>query len=220
MRKLTRSILAATAIVGLLAIPVVGATADDGSTMINMTLTGTEGTVSITVPQDIAEGGTPVDLGDKVAGSVSVTETLGQLGTVTVSDSSTGLLRTATVSVDSALTDPLVGMCIDDDNTVTGGVIACSADANTSIPASSVGYSFGTVSTTAGSAAGDLTPPIAADAFLNAAELTYATTEAGTYEFSWNPTFSVTLTGNEVAGEYYGLVKHTATAVTTGGLLP
>lgn len=212
MRKLTRTTLAATAVAGLLAIPVAGAGAADasGDTTVNMTLNSVSGTVSITVPDG---GGSSVDMGDLSTGLATDAALTGNFGQVTVSDSTQGVVRTATVTTSSGIAgSPVVGFCQDDDG-LTGG-ITCSASANTSIPTTAVNYDFAGV--TESGVAGVLGDTTEVDGALGVANAVFLATTAGEYTLQWTPSFTVDLLGTEIAGEYYGVIRHEVTAVAVG----
>lgn len=201
MRTLTRRILAAGAVAGLLAVPAASAGAADTSTTVTL---NSAGTLSITIP-GTADAANPVNLGSSNIGNGTTLDTNG-LGQVTVSDQRTGLVRTVNVTTSSGVSTSTgaVAFCQDDDGDVTAGV-TCSEAAGESITLANAVYNFNTLSTT-----GDATvTPTAVPGALGTANLALAAT-AGTFETSWTPNFTVSLLGTEVAGTFYGAVGHSA----------
>ncbi len=202
MRKLTRSLLATTAVAGLLAVPVAGAGAASGSTSTELTLTSA-GTLSISVPTNDAT--TAVNLGSTQVSNGGTLASNG-LGEITVADGRTGLVRTVNVTTASGVstsTSP-VAFCQDDDGTVTSGVV-CSDTAGESIPLTGAIYNFNSPTTT-----GDASvAPAAVPGALGTANLALVAT-AGTFTTKWTPNFDITLLGTEVAGTFYGAVEHSA----------
>ena len=200
MRTITRRILAATAVAGLLAIPATSAGAASTSTTVTL---NSAGTLSITVPSNDVSN--PVNLGSTSIGSGTTLESNG-LGAVTISDQRTGLVRTVTVTTASGVSTSTgaVAFCQDDDGDVSAGV-TCSETAGESITLANAVYNFNTVSST-----GDATvTPTATPGALGTATLALAAT-AGTFESTWTPNFTVSLLGTEIAGTFYGAVEHSA----------
>lgn len=205
MRKLTRSILATTAVAGLLAVPVAGAGAASDSTTTQLTLAGVEGTIAVNAPG--GDTTTPNDLGsmDIVTGSSA---TANSLGNVNVADTTTGLLRETVLTVDTGLTDTTLGFC-QDAGGLGDGTIDCSTDPTEQILKANVTYDFNTVAVS-GDGTGTVTE---ADGALGTATATFASLTTGAYELDWTPIISITLLGTEAAGTYYGEIVHSATGV-------
>jgi len=172
-----------TALAALLLVPVavVSATAataagaSTGPTSASFTLTQT-GSLSISTPDTVSWGSVPA--GGATAG--------GPLGTVTVTDTRSGSLRTWSASVSS--TDFLTG----------------SGQGAADIPAADVSYSAGLATTTG---TGVFAP--GPGGALGAAKTAYgATAESGSTTASWNPTITVTIPSSAVAGTYTGTITH------------
>ncbi len=187
-RTRTRRSIVAAAATGLalagalLAAP--GASAVGGT----ITLTATGG-LSVTEPTST------VNLGS-TASTVGAW-TSGSFGTVTVSDSRTGLLaNTWTASV--AISD------------FTRATSAGGTSTQETIPAAGIVYHPGTPS--AGSnntAVSAVFTPVVAAAGTTAARAVGAMTALGVNSESWNPTLTVTL-ANQIAGAYNGTIVHSA----------
>jgi hypothetical protein len=142
-----------------------------------VTFTVATGSLSITTPD-------AVSFGTAAVGAPSVS---GPLGTVTVSDSRSGILRGWTATVSS--TDFLTG-------TGTG---------NQDIAASNVSYSPGLATGTSG--AGTFLP--GSGGALSSAKTAFtASLESGSTTVSWSPTVTVTLPSNTAAGTYTGTITH------------
>lgn len=179
--------------------------AADDTTVVSVSLTAAAGTLSITAPTGTAA--TPVSLGTVPIGATVGQALTNPLGTITVQDTTTGLLQAATVSTASTLSTASASLCQDDDGVVTSGVV-CSSDTNKLIPLANLVYTPGTV-TTGGSSTGTA---VATPGALGTAKVVFTQATPGDYTFSWNPTFALTLTGAEYVGTYYGSVQHSVTA--------
>lgn len=203
MRKITRTTLAATAVVGLLAIPAAGAGAASSGTTVGLVelSAATGGALEVNVPT--GDFATPVDLGS-VEITNGATLTTSGLGAVEIDDTRTGLVRTVTVSVTSTLTNSLASFCLDSDSGTAG--LQCSEDAGEFLTLANGLYDFGTVTT--GGDATIVTPTLpSVPTPLGATSASWALL-AGTFSADWNPTFEIVLTGQEVAGDYYGSIVH------------
>lgn len=178
---------------GLLAVSGLGAVAlvpAHASTVANVTLTST-GSLSIAEP--VGTTAAPVNLGSTTSGYSAWTS--GGLGTVTVTDSRTGLLANNWTATAAATAFNYVG-------TPPSGATT----AQTSIPVTSIVYNTGTG--TAGT--GGATAPVfaAVGGSLSTGSVTAGTMAAvGTNSESWNPTFTITL-ANQLAGTYQGTITH------------
>lgn len=150
----------------------------------------TDGALTITEPAGDAT--TPKDLGSLSAGSIA-TAAPNALGTVSVSDTRSGILNnnwTATVSATDFVTPDKNA------NTI--------ADPNEVIPASSIGYTVGTVTQSGGVATGVNAVSLAAP------HAAVAMVAVGQNSASWTPTIQFTIENNDLAGTYTGTFTHSA----------
>ena len=180
MRSTTRSRVAGAAVAGLALAALAGPSATAQTTTTTFTLEG--GTLSISVP--------PAKALDEVL--LGADEVSAQLGAVTVTDSRGGLngAWTATVSSSDFVTDEAASS-----NTI--------AKANVEYMSGPV-VPTGGAATVAGTGLGGLVP-VALDVARTAAE---ASSIIGAVSASWDPTVTVTVPNNVVAGDYTGTVTH------------
>lgn len=137
------------------------------------------GTIAITAPT------AKVNLGSLAAG-VTAADAPNALGTVSVTDTRTGLVNNNwTVTVKST-------------------AFSSTASGATPIAAASIGYKPGTVTSTDSLATG--TPVLALSETVAAA--TVIRVGVGTNDASWTPKLTFTLGANTVAGTYTGTITH------------
>lgn len=195
MRKLTRSILAATAAVGLLAIPVAGAAADTADSVITFEVTN--------------------------AGTLSVASSDGTLGTAafdtSVTNSAAGALPEVTVTDNSNPLD--TGWTVTAQSTsFVGQAAAPHTIANTDVrywsgPVTDVldsdGLDISSLSLVV--VAGQQTTQAEAVAIDTAKDAVVATTATGNHSVSFTPNLIVDLTGVP-ADTYSGTITHTVSS--------
>ena len=159
-----------------------------GETAVVLSVT-TAGTIGISVPDGST---TPVDLGPVAAGSTAAAS--GALGTVTVTDTRTGLLNNNWTA--SAVST----------NLLLDGVAANATDPQKMIPASSLGYTAGTLNTDSAATGAVVTALDPATLAASAPVVTNVALGAGTV--SWAPALKVTVLPTVIAGAYKGTVTH------------
>ena len=172
-----------------------GATTDTctGGTDAQLTVT-TSGSLAISVPDDTAGA---VDLGSVAAGAVAAS-TVNDLGTVTVSDTRTGILNNSWV-VAAESTPFVLATAADPANPATNETLSV------------IGYSAGTVTKNVEPAVGGSTilTPAAAD-IVAASSVVVTNVAVGANEAEWNPSLLVTVPANNLAGLYEGTITHSA----------
>lgn len=159
-----------------------------GETAVVLSVT-TAGSIGISVPDGST---TPVSLGSVAAGSTAAAS--GALGTVTVTDTRTGLL-------DNDWTASAVSTAL-----LLDGNTAYATDTQRMIPASSLGYTAGTLNTTSAAAGAVVTALNPATLATSAPVVTNVAVGTGTV--SWSPKLAVTVLSTVIAGSYKGTVTH------------
>jgi hypothetical protein len=154
------------------------ATAAAGDTTATITVTG--GSLSITVPVDAGSLGTTAD----TVGGSSISGVLGQVQVLDARSAVAGSGWVATV-ISSAFTPP----------------------AGTTIAASAVGYSAGTI-TKVGTATYTANDPSHLTGVVSAVTATGIT---GNNSATWSPTITVTVPGGMAAAVYYATITHSVT---------
>ena len=174
--RVPRSKLAATALAaaGLVGLAAAPAIAGPGDTTTTFTLSGNGLSVSVPGSANLSTSGATA-----IGGSSSLA---GSLGTVTVNDNRGALAATWTASV--ASTDFTTG----------------SGSANEKVTKANVAYTPGVVSNT-GVGVGVGTP---AANLSSSASVVTAAGVTGAQQSSWNPTVTVTISSDKVAGTYSG----------------
>ena len=152
--------------------------ADTGGTTATITVTG--GSLSITVPVDAGSLGTTAD----TVGGSSISGVLGQVQVLDARSAVAGSGWVATV-ISSAFTPP----------------------AGTTIAASAVGYSAGTI-TKVGTATYTANDPSDLTGVVSAVTATGIT---GNNSATWSPTITVTVPGGMAAAVYYATITHSVT---------
>lgn len=194
MRKMTRTILAATAVIGVMAIPATGAVAAPDTSTITFEVTNT-GTLSVAMA-DGSLSATPFD-------TSSVTEATGALPDVTVTDVSNPLGTGWTVTAESS---DFVGTVAASPHTIMADNVSYWSGAVTDI-VDAGGTSIlglpGALVVATGS------QPLAANAVAIDTPQTavVATTATGNHEVTFTPTLIVDLTGVP-ADTYEGTITH------------
>lgn len=179
-----RSIVAGAAALALTASLATASGAQAGDTATTLTVTA-GGALTIANPAT-------ANLGSLAAGS-SLASAPVALGTVTVTDTRTGLLNNNWVA-SVATTD-----------FVKSGTTT--PDETTSIPKASVGYAPGTVTNATGSPTAAVATPTSA-ASLTAVTPVVSMVSVGTNGASWSPTMSFTIGDLVLAGTYAATVTH------------
>lgn len=204
-RKAAAATLATAMAVSLLGTP---ALANPTDSITELTLNGQAGTVSITAPASSLA--TPIDLGALNTGLAGPQALPNSLGGVTVSDTSTGLLRVATVTVTSNLDSGTTAFCHDDDGDISGG-ITCTGDAEDTVLSAATLYDWNTV-TESGDGVG-VADTVEADLAIGAANAVFTQVLPGSYQLDWDPIISITMLPTQAAGTYYGSLQHSVTTV-------
>ena len=160
-----------------------------GETAVVLSVT-TAGAIGISVPTGTTAS--PVDLGSVAAGATAAAS--GALGTVTVTDTRTGLLDNNWTA--SAVSSDLL----------LNGDAAFAADTQRMIPAASLGYTAGTLTKS-------VAPTVSTVTALNPVSLAVSApvvsnVAVGANTTSWSPKLAVTVLPNVLAGAYKGTVTH------------
>lgn len=187
-----RKTIAAPIVAGLIGMAALAAPLAAHADTTPSTFTITGGSLSITVPDGST---TPINLGGYTLGTdTGMHISNAALGAVTVTDDRATLSGSWTVGVTS--TDFVTG---------TG----TTATADRTIPAADIKYTPGSASAGINTSVTTYTPG-SAGALDNTTSLTAmaTTSEVGSGGVTWNPTITVTLPAQVVAGTYSGTITH------------
>ena len=168
------------------------ASAVSGSSPVQLTVTSGGG-LAISAPQPTG-GATHIDLGSVGAGAVLAQTN--NLGTVTVTDTRTGVLNNNWIASVSA------------SNLVLNGDPANDNVVGSFIPAASIGYVTGTVNLDVAPTVPPVVVPTLPSLAVAAPVVTSVSLGANT--LSWSPKLAVTVLPNTQAGVYKGTVTHSA----------
>jgi hypothetical protein len=187
--KLHRTFAAAAAGLALAGASLAFSPASAAPTPVSLVVTGAGG-LALSVPT--VAPGSFVDLGTFGAGAVAAQSN--SLGAITVTDTRTGILNNNWIASVSA------------SDLVLDGDSANAAAVGKFIPAASLGYVTGTVTTPV---APTVPPVVVATLPSLALPLPVVTNVSlGANTVTWNPKLSVTILPNTVAGTYEGTVTH------------
>jgi hypothetical protein len=161
-----------------------------GSSPVSLVVSASGG-LAVTAPQPPV-GSSAIDLGTFTAGSIAAPTN--SLGTITVTDTRTGILNNNWVGSVSA------------SDLVLDGLPANATAPGKFIPAASLGYTTGSVTSVVAPTVPPVVVPTLASLAVSAPIVTNVS--LGPNTLSWNPSLTVTILPNTLPGTYMGTVTH------------